>query len=71
MRAGLFMALIFPVYLQPREQARLRGTDVKAESRQYKMFSFPSGAAYHFENTEAPVGIKEVSLLNGHLFVVA
>lgn len=35
------------------------------------MHSFPSGIAYQFENTEAAVVIKGVSLLNGHLFVVA
>lgn len=35
------------------------------------MPSFTSGIAYHSENTEAPVVMKGVSLLNGHLFVVA
>lgn len=35
------------------------------------MPSFLSDIVYHFENTEAPVVIEGVSLLNGHLFVVA
>lgn len=33
--------------------------------------SFLLGIANHFENIEAPVVIKGISLLNGHLFVVA
>lgn len=70
-RWRLCMALIFPVYISSlHEPAHLRWHRLKAESRPSKMSSFPSGIAYHFENTEAPVVINGVSLLNGHLFVV-